>query len=176
MDGCILQEVPEEPTGAIPARLGGPTPQAVCDQLEIQKLIADRAYAFDEQDAEGMAALFVRDGCLEFYYPGDGEPAARYETSSAIVETMRLYFEPPHSGLLTRTHYSSMRFDVLATYRAQARAIFLATGQTPEREEPVALLSGVTEWEFERTTTGWRFRRASGYNDRRRWLDRPWLP
>lgn len=67
-----MQEVREEPTGAIPARVGGPTPQAVCDQLEIQKLIADRAYAFDEQDAEGMAALFVPDGCLEFYYPGDG--------------------------------------------------------------------------------------------------------
>lgn len=170
-----MQDVREEPVCAIP-RLGGPSLQAVCDQLEIQKLITDRAYAFDEQDAEGTGTLFVPDGCLEFHYPGDVEPAARYETSSAIVEAMRLYFDAPHSGLLTRTHYSSMRFDVLEADWVQARAIYLVTGQTPEREEPVPLVSGVTEWGFERAAAGWRFRRASGYNDRRRWLDRPWPP
>ena len=171
-----MQDVREESACVIPARLGGPSLQAVRDQLEIQQLIAHRAYAFDTQDAEGTGALFVPDGCQDFYYPGDVEPTARYEASSAIMEAMRLYFDAPHSGLLTRTHYSSMWFDVQETDWAQAKAIYLVTGQTPEREEPVPLVSGVTEWEFERTAACWRFRRASGYKDRRLWLDRPWLP
>lgn len=43
--------------------------------------------------------------------------------------------------------------------------ISLITRQTPEREDPVAMLSGVAAWELERISAGWRIRRASSYND-----------
>lgn len=44
------------------------------DQPAIQQLIADPAYAFDEQDAEGAGALFVADGCMEIDYPRRNRP------------------------------------------------------------------------------------------------------
>lgn len=44
--------------------------QDLIDRHAIQQLIADRAYAFDEQDAEGYGDLFLPDGTMEIYYPG----------------------------------------------------------------------------------------------------------
>ena len=92
------------------------------------------------------------------------------------MEGLRSYFEAAPFSLLTRTHFSSVRIEAINQNWAKARGIYLITAQTPQREEPVPLISGVAEWELECTSAGWRFSRASGYQDQRRWLDRAWLP
>jgi hypothetical protein len=173
VDEYPLQDVHEQPPAATVAVPGEPTLQVLYDQLAIHQLIADRAYTYDEQDAEGFGALFVPDGRVELFYPGEATPAVRFETRAEIIEGMRRYFAGAPFSLLTRTHFSSIRFDALEPNWALVRGIFLITGQTQEREEPVPLGSGVAEWEFERTAAGWRFGRASGYNDQRRWFNRP---
>jgi hypothetical protein len=150
--------------------------QRLHDELAIRQLIADRAYALDEQDAEGIGALFVESGVIETFFPGEEGAHVIFDTRKGIIEGMLRYFAEAHSGLLTRTHFSSVRMDAINQNSAKARGIYLITAQTPEREAPVPLISGVVEWQFERTSAGWRFSRASGYQDQRRWLDRPWPP
>lgn len=105
MDECTLQDVREQPLTATVAVPGGSTLQALYDQLEIHQLIADRAYTYDEQDAEGFGVLFVPDGCVELFYPGEATPAVRFETEGGdrggVAELLRSgAFQPPHSDPL----------------------------------------------------------------------------
>tara|TARA_B100000809_G_scaffold216255_1_gene221876 strand:+ start:176 stop:487 length:312 start_codon:yes stop_codon:yes gene_type:complete len=85
---------------------------------------------------------------------------------------MRAYFATASVGRLTRTEYSSVRIDEFDGTWARARGIYLITQQSAESDDPVPIITGVVEWEFERIAEGWRFRRQSAYNDQRRWYDR----
>jgi hypothetical protein len=140
--------------------------QDIQDRFAIQQLIADRAYLFDEQDAEGYGALFVPHGYGEIYFPGIVDACLRIESRSEIVKAIRLYFERARPvGQLTRTHFSSVRIEDLTESWSKARGIFLITQQSAASEDPVPLRTGVVEWEFERTDVGWRILRQSEYND-----------
>jgi hypothetical protein len=143
------------------------------DQLAIRQLIADRAYVFDEQDVEGLGALFVPDGVMEIHYPGETGAHVHFATSTEIVEGWRYYFETVPSGLLTRTHFLSMRLQQSEGTRAEGRSSYFLTGRSSD-EQAVSLFTGVAEWEFERAELGWRFCWATGFVDQQTWFDHPW--
>ncbi len=79
---------------------------------------------------------------------------------------MRSHFKEEHSGVLTRTHLSSLRFDSLQDDLARARGILLMTIEAAEENQAPPLLTGICDWEFQRAVDeGWRLRRCSTFYD-----------
>jgi uncharacterized protein (TIGR02246 family) len=137
------------------------------DKLAIQEVIAQYAYTYDAQDAEGFAALFTEDAVWELFAPDATQP----EIHLASRETIRAYAAQrlhERRGQFTSRHYQSgILFDTLTSMSATTRTMVLVTRQGATEAAPRPTVSGVYHDQWRKTPEGWRFAHRRLYRDNR---------
>ncbi len=126
------------------------------DRLAIQDVVAQYAYTYDAQDAEGFAALFTEDAVWEAFASGAAAPEIRLESRAAIHTWIarRLH---KRIGIFTSRHYQSgLLFESLAAETARTRTMVLVTHQSVTEAAPRPTLSGVYYDQWRKTPEGWR--------------------
>ena len=135
------------------------------DKLAIHDVIARYSYAYDSQDADAFAHLFVEDGVFEIFVPGQTSPSVRLPSRAAIHEwaARRLH---ARRGRFTSRHYQSgILFDELTPESALTRTMVLVTHQSAAEAAPRATVSGVYHDQWRKTPEGWRLARRTAHLD-----------
>jgi uncharacterized protein (TIGR02246 family) len=137
------------------------------DKLAIQEVIAQYAYTYDAQDAEGFAALFTEDAVWELFVPDATQPEIHLASREAIRvwAAQRLH---ERRGQFTSRHYQSgILFDTLTSTSATTRTMVLVTHQGATEAAPRPTASGVYHDQWRKTPEGWRFAHRRLYRDNR---------
>jgi uncharacterized protein (TIGR02246 family) len=135
------------------------------DKLAIHEMIAQYAYAYDSQDADGFAQVFVEHGVFEIFVPGKTMPAVRLQSRQAIREwaTQRLQ---ARLGRFTSRHFQAgILFDALTEEEARVRVMVLVTRQAATEMPPSVHLTGVYHDRWRKTPEGWRLAHRAAYAD-----------
>ncbi len=136
------------------------------DKLAIQEMVAKYSYAYDSNDAEGFAQLFVEDGVFEAFVPGQTTASVRLQSRTGIREWAAHRLQE-RSGRFTSRHYQSgLLFDGLTSDAALTRTMVLVTHQGVDEAAPRPTISGVYHDQWRKTHTGWRLAHRAAHVDR----------
>lgn len=126
------------------------------DRAEIQDLLSVYSYTYDAKDAEGLLALFTRDGLFEMYASGSQEPLARAANRDELraLATQRLAVQQQR-GVQSR-HYQTntllaMRADGTVEGTTMLNLVWQVAG-----EKPFTATTGVYRDIFENVDGQWR--------------------
>jgi uncharacterized protein (TIGR02246 family) len=136
------------------------------DKLAIHEMIAQYAYAYDHEDAEGFAHVFVENGVFEIFVPGRTIPAVRLQ-SRADIRAWAMQRLHERIGRFTSRHYQAgILFDALTTEEARVRVMVLVTRQEVTDTHPYVHLTGVYHDRWRKTPEGWRLAHRAASVDR----------
>jgi uncharacterized protein (TIGR02246 family) len=127
------------------------------DKLAIQEVIAQYAYTYDAQDAEGFAALFTEDAVWERFASGATRPEIRLESRAAIRAWAAQRLQERLGRFTSRHHQSGILFDELTSESARTRTMVLVTHQGVTEAAPRPTASGMYHDQWRKTQEGWRF-------------------
>lgn len=137
--------------------------QSIRDELDIQRVVADYAWACDNGDWAKLRSVFSEDARLD--YSSTGGPADDRDTVVAWLEQ--------GLGSLDWIHHVVSNFQIeLDGDRATVRALFHCTAKLPGAEDPI-VTGGYYDEEFVRTAEGWKIRNL--YEDNR-WMVNTQVP
>ena len=135
--------------------------QSVRDELDIQRVITDYAWACDNRDWVLLKSVFTDDAHLD--YSSTGGPAGPRDEVVA-------WLEQSLSQVMIQHVVSNFQID-LDGDRANVRAMFYASVDLPDLDE-MLVTGGYYEEEFVRTSDGWKIQRLFEDN---RWM-KPSMP
>lgn len=138
----------------------------IADRLAIQEMIAQYGYAYDSQDAEAFAALFVEDGVFEIFVPGRVRPTVRLQSREEIRGWAARRLQAREGRFTSRHFQSGVVFDELTSTSARTRTMVLVTHQIGTEAAPWPTVSGVYHDEWRKTRWGWRLARRAAHVDR----------
>ena len=135
------------------------------DKLAIQEMIAQYSYAYDGQDADGFAQVFVEDGVFEIFVAGRASPWVRLGSRREIREWAAQRLRE-RAGRFTSRHYQSgTLLDDLSTGSARTRTMVLVTHQAVTEAAPRLTHSGVYHDQWRKTPSGWRLAHRAAHLD-----------
>lgn len=138
---------------------------SVEDQLAIQEMIARYSYAYDGQDADGFAQVFIEDGVFEIVAAGQASPSVRLGSRREIREWAAQRLRE-RAGRFTSRHYQSgTLFDELSAGSARTRTMVLVTHQPLTEAGPHLAHSGVYHDRWRKTAAGWRLAHRAAHLD-----------
>jgi ketosteroid isomerase-like protein len=139
--------------------------QSARDELDIQRVIADYAWACDSGDWGLLKSVFTDDATLDYSSTG-GPAGGRDEVVAWLEESLSQVAMIQH---VVTNHQIDLDGD-----RAKVRAMFYCTVQVPGMDQMVET-GGYYDEEFVRGSDGWKIQRL--YEDNR-WMnmDMPELP
>ena len=136
------------------------------DKLAIQESIAQYSYAYDSQDADGFAQLFVEHGVFEVFVPGKATAVVSLQSRAAIHAWAAQRLRARHGRFTSRHYQSGTLFDTLTTDTARTRTMVLVTHQDAADAAPRTTLSGEYHDHWHKTSIGWRLAARAAYVDR----------
>jgi ketosteroid isomerase-like protein len=132
--------------------------QSVRDELDIQRVVHDYAWACDNRDWTLLTSVFTDDAQLDYSSAG-GPVGSRGEVVAWLEESL---------SQLQFIHHVVTNFQIdLDGDRADVRAMFHCSFRLPGSDQ-VMVTGGYYREEHVRTTDGWRIRRLFEDN---RWMD-----
>jgi ketosteroid isomerase-like protein len=137
-----------------------PDLQSVRDELDIQRVIADYAWACDNRDWGLLKSIFTDDAYLD-YSSTQGPAGPRDEIVAWLEESLSQVAMIQH---VVTNHQIDLDGD-----RAKVRAMFYCTLRLPGMDEMLET-SGHYDEEFVRGSDGWKIQRL--YEDNR-WMNMP---
>jgi SnoaL-like domain len=138
---------------------------SVEDTLAIQEMIARYSYAYDGQDADEFAQVFVEDGVFEIFVAGKATPSVRLQSRREIREWAAQRLRE-RAGRFTSRHYQSgILFDELSAGSARTRTMVLVTHQAVTETAPRLAHSGVYHDQWRKTPAGWRLAHRAAHLD-----------
>jgi hypothetical protein len=134
--------------------------QSVRDELDIQRVVHDYAWACDNADWALLASLFTDDAELDYSTTG-GPQGSRDEVVAWLEESL---------SQVEMIHHVVSNFQIdLDGDRADVRAMFHCSVRVPGMDGLI-VTGGYYRQEHVRTAEGWRMRRQFEDN---RWMDLP---
>ena len=134
--------------------------QAVRDELDIQRVVHDYAWACDNADWALLASVFTDDAHLDYSSTG-GPAGARDEIVDWLEQSLTQ---------VAMIHHVVTNFQIdLESDRAEVRAMFHCTVGLPGFEDMV-VTGGYYDEELVRTPAGWKIQRLFEDN---RWMTSP---
>lgn len=137
--------------------------QSVRDELDIQRVISDYAWACDNGDWELLRSLFTEDAQLD--YSSTGGPAGPRDEVVAWLEQSLTQLDWIHHVV------SNFQID-LDGDRAKVKAMFTCSAKLPGVDNAL-VTGGYYDEDFVRTAGGWKLERL--YEDNR-WMQNPPTP
>ena len=132
--------------------------QSVRDELDIQRVIADYAWACDNGDWALLKSVFTDDAELDYSSTG-GPAGSRDEICAWLEESL---------GQVALIHHVVTNFRIdLDGDRADVQAMFHCSFRLPGSDQ-LMVTGGYYREEHVRTPAGWRIRRLFEDN---RWMD-----
>jgi ketosteroid isomerase-like protein len=144
----------------------GGTVVSIEARLAIHEMIARYSYAYDGQDADAFAELFVEDGVFEIFVGGTENAAVRLESRHEIRAWAARRFRERQGRFTSRHHQSGLLFDELSADSARTRTMVLVTHQDLTEAAPRVTDSGVYHDRWRRTPDGWRLAHRAAHVDR----------
>ena len=135
--------------------------QSVRDELDIQRVISDYAWACDNRDWVLLKSVFTDDAYLD-YSSTEGPAGSRDEVVAWLEQSL--------GQVLIQHVVSNFQID-LGGDRANVRAMFYTSVDLPDLAE-LLVTGGYYDEEFVRTSDGWKIQRLFEDN---RWM-RPSMP
>ena len=135
--------------------------QSVRDELDIQRVISDYAWACDNRDWVLLKSVFTDDAYLD-YSSTEGPAGSRDEVVAWLEQSL--------GQVLIQHVVSNFQID-LGGDRANVRAMFYTSVDLPDLDE-LLVTGGYYDEEFVRTSDGWKIQRLFEDN---RWM-RPSMP
>lgn len=135
--------------------------QSVRDELDIQRVISDYAWACDNRDWVLLKSVFTDDAYLD-YSSTEGPAGSRDEVVAWLEQSL--------GQVLIQHVVSNFQID-LDGDRANVRAMFYTSVDLPDLDE-LLVTGGYYDEEFVRTSDGWKIQRLFEDN---RWM-RPSMP
>jgi hypothetical protein len=134
--------------------------QSVRDELDIQRVVHDYAWACDNADWALLASVFTEDAELDYSTTG-GPKGSRDEVVAWLEESL---------SQVEMIHHVVSNFQIdLDGDRADVRAMFHCSVRVPGMDGLI-VTGGYYRQEHVRTPEGWRIRRQFEDN---RWMDLP---
>ena len=134
--------------------------QSVRDELDIQRVIHDYAWACDNGDWGLLKSVFTDDAFLD-YASTEGPAGSRDEVVAWLQESL---------SQLDWIHHVVSNFQIdLAGDRANVVAMFHCSAQLPGLDD-ILVTGGYYQEELGRTSDGWKIRRLVEDN---RWMKMP---
>ena len=140
--------------------------QSVRDELDIQRVISDYAWACDNGDWALLKSLFTEDAQLD--YSSTGGPAGPRDEIVAWLE-QSLTQVPMIQHVISNFQIDVAEDGTGPGDRADVRAMFYCTARIPGMEQ-LLVTGGYYREEFARTAEGWKIRRLFEDN---RWMNPP---
>jgi ketosteroid isomerase-like protein len=134
-------------------------------KLAIHEMIARYSHAYDGQDADGFAQVFVEDGVFEIFVPGQAEPSVRLQSRAEIREWAAQRLRARAGRFTSRHHQSGTLFDALTSDAALTRTMVLVTHQGVTEAAPRPTDSGVYHDRWRKTPEGWRLAHRAAHVD-----------
>ncbi len=135
------------------------------DRLAIQEVIARYSYAYDSQNPEAFAQLFVENAVFEIFVPGRAGPALHLGSRAAIREWADRRLHERRDRFSSRHYQSGILFDELTRDSARTRTMVLVTHQERAGSAPRPTASGVYHDQWRRTEAGWRLAHRAAHVD-----------
>lgn len=142
------------------------TTMSIEEKLAIHEMIARYSYAYDSEDADGFAEVFVEDGVFEIFVPGKTSPSVRLPSRQEIREWATLRWRGRNGRFTSRHHQSGTLFDELSSDSARTRTMVLVTHQDVTEAAPRPMASGVYLDRWRKTPEGWRLAYRAAHVDR----------
>lgn len=136
------------------------------DKLAIQEIVARYSHAYDGEDANGFAQLFVEDGVFEIFVPGETTASVRLRSRAKIREWAAQRLQERDGRFTSRHYQSGIVFDELTSDSARTRTMVLVTHQGVAEAAPRPTVSGVYHDQWRKTRTGWRLVHRAAHVDR----------
>ena len=136
------------------------------EKLAIQEMIAQYAFTYDSNDADGFAQIFAEDGVFEVFTPGKTNPDVRLQSRPEIYEWAAQRLQERRGRFTSRHYQSGVCFDALTTEEAHLRVMVLVTRQQITDSAPYVHMTGMYHDVWRKTSDGWRLAHRAAYADR----------
>jgi ketosteroid isomerase-like protein len=138
------------------------------DHQEITQLIYSYSYTFDSKNLDAFLNLYTPDAVWADYYAGSSTPTDVVDTP----QKMRTAFgnqmqQLSAAGTQSRHFLTNLSISGTSPGLAQGTAMFVVAHQQYDQPQATATVehTGVYNYQFEKTASGWKFKRLEAHID-----------
>lgn len=140
---------------------------STADRLAILDAIARYSFAFDRQNADQWAALFMPSGVFEVYLHGASQPSTRYVGQEELHAFAQDSFTRRLLGARIRHFQPNTLFDELTETTARTTTMVMITQIGSREEHPRLALTGHYEDQWMKLGASWKLARRTLRSDQR---------